>query len=145
VGRLIPLTAVAGLALAVTLAGCTAGAPQPEAAWQETAAAAALPSELPQPTNVPTAVTNTPALRHEVSLLACARSHGGWEASGTASNAGKSSVAYTVTIFFTTDHGTVVGLSSTKVTVKPAGNEHWSVRTDLPATADLRCVLRGVG
>jgi hypothetical protein len=135
-----------GLLLATAaLAGCTAtGAPSPS----PTASASdvtGLPKGVQQATDVPTDVVNTPALRGSVEITECSAADGGWKAEGTAKNTGDAAKTYTITVFFTTDHGTVIGTGDTKVDVEPGKTEDWTVAAKLTPAPKTLCVLRGVG
>jgi hypothetical protein len=69
----------------------------------------------------------------------------GWAASGTARNPSKSSASYRITVFFTTDHATVIGHASTTVTVPGGASHPWTVAATFHPASPTRCVLRGVG
>jgi len=133
------LVTIAGLA---ALSACTAATspPTPSAAHVE-----GLPEGVRQATNVPTEVPNTPQLRHNVRIDSCTATDGGWKASGSAKNPEKTDTTYTVSVFFTTDHGTVLGAGSTKVGVPAGKTSTWSVTAQLTPAPKTRCVLRGVG
>jgi hypothetical protein len=149
------VTAAAALATALALAGCTSGSAHHTGASASGAGdsshagnptkAPALPSGVTAATNVPTRVPNEPTLRKHVTLSSCKATPGGWGASGTASNPGPSNADYAITVFFTTDHATVIGTAATRVHVAAGGSEQWSVTTKLHAPASTLCVLRGVG
>jgi hypothetical protein len=96
-------------------------------------------------TNVPTSVPNDPTLRNNVTLSSCASTSVGWAASGTARNPSKSSASYRITVFFTTDHATVIGHASTTVTVPGGASHPWTVAATFHPASPTRCVLRGVG
>jgi hypothetical protein len=137
-----PITAVAALivaAVAVTgvLSGCTSAAPT------ATPTATAPPAD--SPLDVPTSVPNVPTERANVQVSNCASSSGGWSARGTASNPGSASKTYTITVFFTTSTGTVVGVAATHVTVAKGKTARWATVAQIPTANDLSCVLRGVG
>ncbi|WP_345801293.1 hypothetical protein AAIB33_17830 [Microbacterium sp. AZCO] len=132
---------------ALALAGCTAGE-QEETPTTSSATATnvnGLPDGVQQATEVPTEVANTPALRANVQVSACEAADGGWSASGTARNPGDADTAYTITIFFTTDGGTVIGTGETKVDVAAGESEDWTVTAQLTPAPTTLCVLRGVG
>jgi hypothetical protein len=142
--RALPLAALAfGVALVVS--GCTQG-PAPTAGPTSAATdVAGLPHGVQQATEVPTDVPNTPDLRKNVTLAGCEKADGGWQASGTATNPGSDPVDYTVTVFFTTDKGTVLGTADTKVRVDPGEKKNWDVTAQLTPAPRTTCVLRGVG
>lgn len=144
--RTTSATLLGGLLLAaVALAGCTATdspSPSPSASASDVNG---LPTGVQQATAVPTDVANTPALRANVEITECSASDGGWKAEGTAKNPGDAAKSYTITVFFTTDHGTVIGTGDTKVTVEPGKTEDWTVRAALTPAPKTLCVLRGVG
>jgi len=96
-------------------------------------------------TDVPTDVPNDPDLRNQVALEACTATDRGWAATGTATNPDSDARSYTVTVFFTTAHATVLGSASTKVTTAPAATQPWRVTDRFKAPKGTRCVLRGVG
>lgn len=104
-----------------------------------------LPSGVRQATSVPSDVPNMPALRRNVAIDTCASSDGGWKAVGTAKNPTKADVTYTISIFFTTDKGTVIGTGKTKVAVSAGATRDWTVSSRLTPAPDTRCILRGVG
>jgi uncharacterized lipoprotein YajG len=136
------LVAAAGLLL---LTGCTSGPTPGAIATHPATDVAGLPKGVQQATAVPTSVPNTPELRKNVTLAACEKADGGWQASGTATNPGGDPADYTVTVFFTTDKGTVLGTADTKVTVAPGEKKPWTVAAHLTPAPTTRCVLRGVG
>jgi hypothetical protein len=142
--------AVAALAVAVGgaaagLAGCTGSNHRTAAgATPHPSSSLGLPPGVVGATAVPTAVPNTPALRKNVTLSSCAAADKGWQATGTAST-GDKAADYTITVFFTTSRGTVIGTGQTKVTVKPGTNPTWKVDGAFNPAPDTRCVLRGVG
>jgi hypothetical protein len=75
----------------------------------------------------------------------CKATKDGWQADGTATNPGNKQTDYTVTVFFTTTGGTVIGTGQSKVTVKPGAQQAWTVSSVFHAPPDTRCVVRGVG
>jgi hypothetical protein len=92
----------------------------------------------------PADVANRPADRKNVTMTSCAGGVSGWQGRGTARNASGSPVTYRVTLFYTTQQGTVVGNSSTQVTVPGHGHADWSTSAKIASKGPLRCVLRGV-
>jgi hypothetical protein len=104
-----------------------------------------LPVGVVNATGVPSAVPNDPASRKNVTVSSCTATKDGWQAAGTATNPGNKQTDYTVTVFFTTTGGTVIGTGQSKVTVKPGAQQAWTVSSVFHAPPDTRCVLRGVG
>jgi len=142
-----PATVIALLAAsAAVLAGCThfgrsGASPRPSPSVPK----GGLPVGVVNATGVPSAVPNNTASRKNVTISACKATKDGWQATGTATNPGDTQTSYTVTIFFATSGGTVIGTGQSSVTVKPAGQESWTVSSTFHAPPDTRCVLRGVG
>jgi hypothetical protein len=135
-----------GLLLATAaLAGCTGNVTPSPTPTTSAADVNGLPTGVQQATEVPTDVANTPALRANVAITECSASDGGWKAEGTAKNPGDAAQTYTITVFFTTDHGTVIGTGDTKVTVEAGKTEDWTVAAKLTPAPKTLCVLRGVG
>lgn len=133
---------LAGAIVLGALAGCTPDDAHPSST---PAQVKGLPDGVQQATSVPTSVPNTPTLRANVTLADCSRADGGWKAAGTAKNPGKSDVTYTISVFFTTDHGTVLGTGGTTVAVPAGKSADWTVTADLTPAPKMLCVLRGVG
>lgn len=104
----------------------------------------ALPSGVAGATAVPTAVQNKTESRKNVKVSDCKATPDGWQASGTANNPGKAKTKYTITVFFTTKGGTVIGTGQTKVDVKPRADSEWSIASKFKPAPDTQCVLRGV-
>jgi hypothetical protein len=134
------------------LAGCSGGGgaersspPGSPAPTSTHATVGALPPGVTGATAVPTAVPNKPALRRDVTLSACSATPGGWAASGTARNPGKSSAHYKITVFFTTSSATVIGTAATHVTVPKGQTKPWTVRGSFTPAKLTQCILRGVG
>lgn len=125
------------------LAACTPS--QESSPTAKPAQAFGLPSGVRQATSVPSDVPNTPALRRNVAIDTCARSAGGWKAVGTAKNPTKADATYTISVFFTTDTGTVIGTGKTTVAVSAGSSSDWTVSSTLTPAPDTRCILRGVG
>ena len=135
-----------GIAVPLLLAGCTASPePSPKTSHSAAADVKGLPEGVQQATDVPTEVPNTPALRRNVTVSTCEKVDGGWKAEGSAMNDTDDPVDLTVTIFFTSDRGTVLGTGDTKVSVKPKSSADWAVTSKLTPTEKTLCVLRGVG
>ena len=104
-----------------------------------------MPSGVVQDPNVPTNVLNTPSLRQYVAITACDRSPNGYTAKGTANNPTKAEKPYTITVFFTTNRGTVIGTGAIKVSVLPGQTQKWQIDGQLTPAPGTECVLRGVG
>ena len=145
------LTLTAALAV-MPLAGCSshktsasAGAPTATgSSASATASTKGLPSGVVNDTAVPTKVANTPSLRKHVVITSCAKTETGWAASGTVSNPATTDKTYTITIFFATNHGTVIGTSHTDVPVPAGGSKPWKAEDSFHPAPDTQCVLRGV-
>ena len=108
---------------------------------------------LPRPTSthtltagpsIPLDVPNVPADRHNVTIGSCAGDSNSWHAAGTATNSTGVPATYEVTVFFTTEHATVLGFASTKVLTAAHKQATWSVASKFVNSGSLRCVLRGV-
>jgi hypothetical protein len=126
------------------LAGCTHSG-RTAAKSTPSAAVHGLPVGVVNATGVPTAVPNDTAARKNVTVSSCKATKDGWEAAGTATNPGTKQADYTVTVFFTTNGGTVIGTGQSKVSVKPGAQQPWTIGSTFHAPPDTRCVLRGVG
>lgn len=94
---------------------------------------------------IPSAIPDDAALRKNVTIYSCKASKDGWQALGTATNPDTKQTDYTVTVFFTTTSGTVIGTGQRTVTVKPGALQPWTINSTFNAPPDTRCVLRGVG
>ena len=108
-----------------------------------TTPAAGLPAGVTQaaaPTNVP----NKPAARKNVTLTSCAKTTDGWSAGGTATNSQTSSRTFTITVFFVTTGGTVIGHADTQATVAAGSKSDWSAKSTFTPADTTLCVLRGV-
>lgn len=141
------LCAAAAIA-ALALTGCTAPAQHPSTSTPSATAKVnvkGLPTGVQQATSVPTNVPNAPSKRSAVTITDCVAADKGWQAKGKADNQGKQPETYTITIFFTTDKGTVIGTGDTKVTVDPGKTGSWTVNGALTPAPKTLCVLRGVG
>lgn len=148
-----PTLLAAGLAFAaaLTLTGCTGGS-APSASADRTSngapttpSGAALPDGVVGATAVPTGVPNNPGLRGNVTMSSCAARSGGWGASGTVHNPDAQAARYRITVFFTTDHATVIGFAATTVSLAAKETKTWSVSATMHAATPTLCVLRGVG
>jgi hypothetical protein len=140
-----PAIALALLAVSTAaLAGCTHSG-KTTAKSSPSAAAHGLPVGVVNATGVPSAVPNDTTARKNVTISSCKATKDGWQADGTATNPGNKQTDYTVTVFFTTTGGTVIGTGQSKVTVKPGAQQAWTISSTFHAPPDTRCVLRGVG
>jgi hypothetical protein len=144
--RIGAVTTIAALATIGAAAGCTSsGQHDSPRSSTQSASGAALPSGVVGVTSLPASVPNKTALRSNVTMSSCAAAHGGWRAGGTARNPAKHAATYTITVYFTTDHATVIGTAATKVSLAPGESRPWTATgTFHPATPTL-CILRGVG
>ncbi|MDQ0031065.1 hypothetical protein [Arthrobacter bambusae] len=145
--RNVLIAAAAGIALIAVLVSALAGlssGPAPQAA-PSPAGSPGLPSGVTQAGAVPTSVPNDPAARQNVHITDCSQADGGWKATGTAANPGKTPVDYTITVFFTTDHATVLNTADTTVKVEPGKTADWTISKKFTPTPTTLCALRGVG
>lgn len=148
--RCAPAAALAaGVLILAGLTGCfpagTDGGPDATPAPTATEDVAGLPEGVQQATDVPLDVPNRPELRGDVELTLCDEVDGGWQAAGTVTNSAADSRDYTITVFFTTEGGTVIGTGDTEVAVAGGESEDWSVTGELTPAPGTNCVLRGVG
>jgi hypothetical protein len=134
---------VAALAGLIALAGCT-GPSHEEPTPHASGSYAGLPSGVVPPESVPADVPNDPAARPNVVIDACVATDEGWSASGSALNPDAAATTFTITAFFTTEAGTVIGYADTTTEVPASGTTRWAAQADFVAPADTRCVLRGV-
>lgn len=148
----VAATLLAGLTAYAGLAGCSAdkenGTDGPEKTPTPSATTRtpeALPEGVKPASNIPTKVPNDTKLRKNVLLSTCEKTDKGWSAAGTASNPGKKTVEYEITVFFTTSQATVIETGKTKVEVKPGKDAKWSIKKDFKTAPTMLCVLRGVG
>lgn len=142
------------VACALPLAACTShhtqtagGATTAPAATSSAATksnGAGLPPGVTNATAVPTKVANVPSLRRNVVISSCAKTGTGWAASGTANNPGSADKTYTITVFFATAGGTVIGSSHTDVAVPAGGTKQWKAEDSFHPAPQTQCVLRGV-
>jgi hypothetical protein len=154
------VASLAGLAViaASILAGCTGSrAPSASGSRPRTGpssaatgatsppAGASLPAGVTGATTVPTAVPNKPALRANVVISSCAPRRDGWRASGTVRNPASHTAKYRITVFFTTEHATVIGSASTTVSVVARETKTWKASAEFHPARPTLCVLRGVG
>ena len=136
--------AFAGVAALVTLglAACTNPA-EPSPTPSASASVNGLPEGVTLPEDVPVDVPNDPDDRLNVAIATCEASDGGWLAAGTAVNPSGSGTTYDITVFFTTETGTVIGYGSTSISVAASETADWAVEADFVAPESTQCVLRG--
>jgi hypothetical protein len=139
--------------IAVATAACTGNHNKPAngASAGSPSAAATAKSTVPSTSHaasaaadIPTKVPNKPADRKAVTLASCTPSGKGVAAKGTVNRQGKGPADYTITVFFTTSHATVLNFGKTEVHAEPGKPASWTVAKDFSAPKDVRCVLRGV-
>ena len=128
---------------ATALAGCT-GPSSTEPTVRPSESYVGLPSGVVPPESVPTDVPNDPDARPDVAIDTCQATDTGWSASGTATNPAATATTYTITVFFTTDAGTVIGFADMTAEVAASKTGHWTVAAEFGAPASTLCVLRGV-
>lgn len=126
-------------------AGCGRGGTHASSGHSPAATPGGLPAGVVGATAVPTAVPNDTAARRNVTISSCRAAHDGWQATGTATNPDGRHGAYTITVFFTTTGGTVIGTGQTQVAVKSHSDQPWSVTGTFHPAPQTRCVLRGAG
>lgn len=124
------------IAAVIALAGCT-GAP---------AASHRTRGSTPTPTSasVPAKIANVPALRKDATMSSCAAAAGGWRAAGRITNSTGAAHDYRLTVLFTSDQATVIGVGSTTVHVVAGGRGSWAIRAEFAAGSPTLCVLSGV-
>jgi hypothetical protein len=88
-------------------------------------------------------VRNDAEDRLDVALTTCERTNDGWRASGTVMNSSDSDATYEITIFFTTDAGTVIAFDSVRTPVSAGTDAAWEVEGEFAAPQPTLCVLRG--
>jgi hypothetical protein len=127
------------------LSGCTGGGevardstPTPELTVN------GLPDGVSLTADLPTDVPNDAAARADVAIKACEAADDGWRATGTVVNPGRADATYALTVFFTTDAGTVIGFGSTEVDVPASGEREWNIDGEFVSPDPTLCVLRGV-
>lgn len=141
-GTSVTIVAVGAVLL---LAGCVSTPKAaPTASPSSSVAIPGLPAGV-APAPIPTDVPNAVEARSNVVMTSCKAAPGGWQASGTVSNPGKTTVDYTITVFFTTTKATVIDSAQTKVSVDPGAKKSWSAIKKFGAASQMLCVLRGVG
>lgn len=145
--RATPVNALAfaGVAFlaALGLTACTT-APEPSPTPTESVPVNGLPDGVSLPPDVPTDVPNDPEDRRNVAIDECDATENGWRATGTAVNAADTDATYEISVFFTTESGTVVGFGGATASVESGGSADWTVEADFVASDATRCVLRGV-
>lgn len=145
--RHAPMNAIAligAVALAILgLVGCTPSETAPPAT-ASTEQINGLPEGVRLPEDLPTEVPNSAEDRANVAIGTCEASDGGWRAGGTAVNTGDAEVTYEITVFFTTEGGTVIGYGGTEAAVPASKTADWSVEAEFVAPDSTQCVLRGV-
>lgn len=130
----------AGVALmALALTGCVGPSPTP----RPTGPVTGLPDGVSLPATVPVDVPNDPADRLDVAINDCESADGGWQAAGTVVNPAQDAASYEITVFFTTQTGTVIGFGSTTIEVAGTETAEWSVQSQFTPAPDTMCVLRG--
>ena len=145
--RITKTVSVLTLAGALALTGCTSthqtAAKQPSSAVPSTHAT---PVQAPVTAarSIPNSVPNQVAARKAVVMTGCAASSTGWRAGGDVTNSSKHAANYTITVFFTSPHATVLNYGRTTVSISSGATKHWSIDAALPGTKQARCVLRGV-
>ena len=150
--RAAALLALTAALAVVPLAGCSShktsassGAPTVASSnAPATLSTKGLPPGVSNAPSVPTKVPNTPSLRKNVVITSCAKTDTGWAASGTVNNPGTTDKTYSITIFFATNHGTVIGTSHTDVPVSAGASKQWKAEDSFHAAPETQCVLRGV-
>ena len=72
-------------------------------------------------------------------------SHGAGDGSagGAVVNPTDSAASYEITVFFTTQTGTVIGFGSTEIDVQGNETAEWTVESQFTPAPDTKCVLRG--
>jgi len=122
------------IAVVIALAGCTGALAAPHRTG---------PAPTPTSASVPARIPDDPALRPDVSVRECTATKGGWRASGRIVNRG-SAHDYRVTVLFTTDRATVIGVGATSVRVGAGATKRWTVAASFVAATPTLCVLSGV-
>jgi hypothetical protein len=143
---------VAGWALAAALVLSASGGSSNSSAPTTLAPATSTPADgaaagsstTVAPVVVPTSVPNNEVKRQLVTITSCAAVAGGWSASGTAANPGRTTASYAITIFFTTAYNTVLDFATASVSVAPGKTAKWVASKKFSAVTQLVCVLRGV-
>lgn len=134
-------TTVLGLGV---LTGCTAVASEPAPKPVPSVSVNGLPPGVQLPSEVPEDVPNDPEDRPFVAIKGCQPTDSGWAANGLVINDRDSELSYEITVFFTTEEGTVIGFGTTTVDIAGSQTSAWEVATDFTAPDPTLCVLRGV-
>lgn len=124
----------------VVLAGCTS---HPKGSTTNKASTSS--TSRPVTPRLPSSIPNKPDLRRDVMIEKCAAIHGGWQASGVATNRASTTATYLLTIYFTDSSATVIGYGQTHVKVAPGKSSPWTVSSHFPTSGKVLCVLSGVG
>jgi beta-xylosidase len=138
--RPLPLIATLLLGGAIALTGCSSSGSSGSTTTTSTTAKAAATTT----TTSPVPIENNAAIRTQAVITSCTAAPGGWQASGTATNPGKASYDYKLTVYFTSAQATVLGSGQTSVTVGAKSTGKWKVTATFPAPAGVKCVLVGV-
>lgn len=137
--------AVALLAVAIALTGCTSSAPKAATTHSVSATVPGLPAGVSQATALPTDIPNDAKTRANVQLSSCAATKNGWKASGIVRNPGKATTTTVITVFFTTDKATVISSAQVRATAKAGEKQTWTAQSRFSAPKQTLCVLRGAG
>lgn len=141
------------LAAVAAVAGCSSSAStghhtgSPSGATTSTSPAATAPPISQHPLPPDSQLVNDLKKRKAVALTKCGATEGGWGASGTATNPSPTQAAdYTISIFFTTVHATVIDFATAKINVAPGSTQNWtaSQKFGIPSGTQLYCVMRAV-
>jgi hypothetical protein len=93
---------------------------------------------------IPTSVPDDVSIRHDVDLINCTPTQGGWSAGGTVKNSSRRRTTYLITVFFTSKQATDLAYSMSTVRLEAGQAKLWSTSATFPAPAQVLCVLRGV-
>lgn len=133
-GRLV--SALTATAAVIALASCTSS----PMATHRTAKAVPTPISVAVPATIP----NDPGLRADASMTSCSASKGGWGAAGRIVNSTGKAHDYRLTVLFTSDKATVIGLGTTDIKVPAGQTARWSIRAVFVTASPTLCVLSGV-
>jgi len=134
-GRLAAV--VGGIAVLVSLAGCTGATASPAPGRSTTKAPATAVA-------LPPAIPNSPKLHRDVAMNSCDAARGGWAAGGRIVNTSSRGRDYTITVLFTSAKATAIGIGKTKVHVGAGTNRDWKIRAKFAPASPTLCVLSGV-
>jgi hypothetical protein len=140
-----PLAVTGALLLVGALACCTAPSPSEHQRSTSTPHSDARSDGTRGAVIIPTDVPNDTSTREGTSVTGCNATDGGWTMTGTATNDGRTSAVYLVTVFFTNASATVLATAETTVEVAAGGTGGWKADAQFDAPEDTACVLRGVG